>query len=143
MHTLLYISSATNMYSNDVIIDILNVSRAYNSQNQITGLLLYHDGSILQVLEGEKEVIEDLFYNKICFDKRHHGIIELLNNEIKDRSFEEWSMGFKQISIEDWAELKGHIDISNIKKFSQVINSASIDIINMIKSFSDVNQLLY
>lgn len=143
MHTLLYISSATYMYSNNDIIDILNVSRSFNFQHQITGLLLYHDGSILQVLEGEKEVIEDLFYNKICFDKRHHGIIELLNNEIKDRSFEDWSMGFKQISTQDWAELKGHIDISNTKELSQVINSASIDVITMIKSFSDVNQLPY
>lgn len=131
------------MYSNNDIIDILNVSRSFNFQHQITGLLLYHDGSILQVLEGEKEVIEDLFYNKICFDKRHHGIIELLNNEIKDRSFEDWSMGFKQISTQDWAELKGHIDISNTKELSQVINSASIDVITMIKSFSDVNQLPY
>ncbi len=141
MHTLLYISTATSPYSKDDIMDILNISRQFNSRNDITGLLLYHEGSILQVLEGEKEVIEDLFYNKICLDKRHHGIIELLNHEIKERSFEDWSMGFKQISTQDWAELKGHIDISNIEEFSKAINSASDDIITMIKSYSDVNQL--
>ncbi len=141
MQTLIYLSSSSFPYSNDDIIDILKVSRDNNSQHHITGLLLYHDGSILQVLEGEKEVIEDLFYKKICLDKRHHGVIEVLNHEIKDRSFEDWSMGFKQISNHDWSELNGHIDISNTKELSQVINSASIDIITMIKSFSDVNQL--
>ncbi|MEO8861690.1 MAG: BLUF domain-containing protein [Ginsengibacter sp.] len=140
MHTLIYLSASSSLFSNEEIIDILNTSRLNNSRLDITGLLLYHEGSILQILEGEKEVIHALF-NKISLDSRHKGVIKVLDNNIKERSFADWSMGFKQISNYDWSELKGYLDIDNDKKFSQITNSGSSHVITMIRSFSNVNRL--
>ena len=140
MHTLIYLSASSSLFSNEEIIDILNTSRANNLQLDITGLLLYHEGSILQILEGEKEVIHALF-NKICLDGRHKSIIKLLDNDIKERNFADWSMGFKQISNHDWSELKGYLDIDSGNELPQIANSGSPQVIALIRSFSNVNQL--
>ncbi|MEO6721567.1 MAG: BLUF domain-containing protein [Ferruginibacter sp.] len=140
MHTLIYLSASSSLFSNDDIIDILNKSRSNNLRLEITGLLLYHEGSILQILEGEREVVLAVF-NKICLDKRHRGIIKLLDDEIKERSFADWSMGFKQISNHDWSKLKGYLDIDNDKNFSQITKFGSSDVITLIRSFSNVNRL--
>jgi len=140
MHTLIYLSASSFLFSNEEIIDILNTSQSNNLRNDITGVLLYHEGSIIQILEGEREVIHTLF-NKICLDRRHKGIIKVLDSVIKERSFADWSMGFRQLSNHDWSELKGYLDIDNGKKFSQIVNSKSPDVITLIKSFSHVNQL--
>lgn len=141
MHSLLYISSSTSLLSNEDILNILNTSQTNNLRLNITGLLLYHQGSFLQVIEGEKDVVHDLFSKKISLDKRHNGIILLLDGEIKERSFSDWSMGFKQISNHDWSELKGYLDIGNTQKFSKIANCGNPEVITLIKSFSDVNQL--
>lgn len=140
MHTLIYSSASSSLFSNEEITDILNKSRSNNLKLNITGLLLYHEGSILQILEGEREVIYSLF-NKIRLDERHKSIIKLLDKNIKERSFPDWSMGFKQISDHDWSELKGHFEIGNDKKLPQITNSGSHDVITLIKSFSNVNGL--
>lgn len=141
MQSLLYLSTSTSLLSNEDIIDILNTSRTNNQRHDITGLLLYHEGSILQVLEGEKNVIHALYYDKICMDNRHKNIILLLDDDVEERSFSDWSMGFKQISNHDWSELEGHLDIGNVKKLSQIASSGTPEVITLIKSFSDVNQL--
>ncbi|MEO6549992.1 MAG: BLUF domain-containing protein [Ferruginibacter sp.] len=140
MHTLIYLSASSNLFSDEEMMDILNKSRVNNLRLGITGLLIYHEGSILQILEGEKEVIHAL-YKKISLDRRHKSVIKLSDKPITERSFADWSMGFKQISNNDWSELKGYLDIDNEKKFSQATNSGSPDVIRLIRSFSDVNRL--
>ena len=58
-------------------------------------LLLYADGNVMQVLEGEKAVVLELFQT-IKLDKRHSGIFVLVEQEIAARQFASWSMGFKR-----------------------------------------------
>lgn len=140
MHTLIYLSASSSLFSHDDIIQILQTSRTNNEQLDITGLLLYHEGSILQILEGEKERLYTL-YNKIRLDRRHKGVIKMIDSPINERSFGDWSMGFKQISNHDWSELKGYLDIDNNNKLSQISKSVSEDVVTMIKSFGNVNQL--
>lgn len=141
MRSLLYLSTATSLLSDEEIINILNTSRSFNQKHSITGLLLYHQGSFLQVIEGEKDIIHSLFYKKISLDKRHEGIILLLDEQTNERSFSEWSMGFKQIANNDWSELEGYLDLGNTKKFNKIANSGTPEVITIIKSFSDVNRL--
>lgn len=62
----------------------------------------------------------------------------MLDDGIEERSFADWSMGFKQISNKDWSELNGYFNIENDKKLSQITNS---HVVSMITSFSNVNRL--
>ena len=56
--------------------------------------MIYHRGEFVQILEGEKKSIENVYEKFICTDTRHTAINKVLENTITHRSFSEWSMGF-------------------------------------------------
>jgi hypothetical protein len=97
MHHLIYLSSASRPFSASELHELLARSQHNNESMGLTGLLLYKDGNFLQALEGEKEVVEKVF-SKIELDRRHHGILVLFNEEIQERDFSAWTMGFHDLS---------------------------------------------
>ncbi len=141
MHYLIYISNSKLSFLNDEIIGIVNTCRLYNKKFNITGLFLYHDGSMLHVLEGEKEKVHELYYNKLSKDKRHKDLIILLDDEIEKRSFTDWSVGFNKSQNREWSDIEGCLDIGNRNEFSQLINPLSPELVSIIQSFSDVNRI--
>lgn len=139
MHFLVYLSSASNLFTDQELVDILTKSRINNSKLGITGLLLYNEGNIIQVLEGEKQAVQSL-YNIISQDRRHSGLITMLKGESLERNFPEWSMGFKSVSSEDWIPFAGFFTLKKSELLKKV-NSESVPIMIVIKSFLDVNVL--
>lgn len=99
MFHLVYISSATQLFSKQMLIELLEHSRAKNERLGITGILLYRDGNILQALEGEQPAVEGLF-QAIARDPRHSDVLVLLRGPIETRQFPDWSMAFRDLSIE-------------------------------------------
>ncbi len=73
---------------------ILVSARRRNLTQDITGMMIYHRGEFVQILEGEKKSIENVYEKFICTDTRHTAINKVLVNAITHRSFSEWSMGF-------------------------------------------------
>ena len=73
---------------------IARESRDRNQALNITGILLYSDGSILQVLEGDKKSVKDL-YAKIQKDSRVSNTLILIERLSTEREFPNWSMGYK------------------------------------------------
>ena len=63
MISLIYTSTASFLFSDDDIKKILNTSCAWNNEHGLSGLLLYKDGNIIQVLEGEEDEVEYIFEN--------------------------------------------------------------------------------
>ena len=93
MFYLIYVSSAVKLMKDDELLFLLQQSREKNYRLGITGILLYKDGSFMQMLEGEKQTVLEL-YRTIMSDERHKGLITVMRSDIKGRSFEDWSMGF-------------------------------------------------
>ncbi len=137
---LVYISAASCPYADEDLKKILLKSRQNNEARNITGLLLYHEGSIIQVLEGEKEQVLPI-YQTISHDPRHKGVIELLSGELEERNFPNWSMGFRAISSSEFMELTGYAGLSSIYgQVSQTVGSdAGRKILTLLKSFMTVN----
>lgn len=96
LYQLIYTSYATEALTPSVLNEIADLSRRNNTEAGITGVMLYHDGSILQVLEGEKDAVETL-YAKIEKDPRHIQTMVLIRRESDFREFQGWRMGFKHI----------------------------------------------
>jgi Sensors of blue-light using FAD len=97
MFQLIYASAATRNISHEELSALLLKARANNSTLGITGMMLYHSGSFLQVLEGERDSVEILFLTIKSSGK--HGAIKIIyRGEIDQREFEEWSMGFSNTS---------------------------------------------
>jgi hypothetical protein len=90
---LLYISAGTQEFSEEELEQLLATARKNNESLNVTGMLLYHEGSFIQALEGEQSVVEAL-YQKIGKDKRHLETRILYRGDIPDRDFKSWSMGF-------------------------------------------------
>lgn len=97
MYRIIYLSSATTKFTNDELASLLRTSRKHNEVNNITGLLLYSDGNFLQIIEGEKKKLKQLFYEKICIDKRHKDIIKVFESKVDKRLYSNWSLGFNII----------------------------------------------
>jgi len=104
--SIIYASSAVNLFSEAELIDLLKKSRENNAAEDITGMLLYKDGNFIQVIEGPEEAINRL-YQKILRDPRHHHIIQLGKQPIPERQFPDWSMGFRDVNKLSHQELEG------------------------------------
>jgi len=88
---LLYASRAVNP-SPDVIESIIQRSRDHNPAGGITGVLCYGGGVFMQVLEGGRSAVSDL-YAHIAADTRHKDVVLLHYEEITERRFGGWTMG--------------------------------------------------
>jgi hypothetical protein len=95
MYELVYNSiSEPQDISDSGLTDILAVARLRNQSLGITGLLLYHRGEFVQLLEGERDAVRQVFYDFILCDRRHTSVNLCWDFEIERRSFPDWSMGF-------------------------------------------------
>jgi hypothetical protein len=109
MYRLVYVSSAVNLFTDDQLQELLEVSRRNNNATGITGMLLYVEGNFIQVLEGEKPKVVET-QQRIAKDPRHQGLITLLEGEEPEREFADWSMGFKKLQGREGASLPGYSD---------------------------------
>jgi Sensors of blue-light using FAD len=93
MHQVIYSSAAVAPFSESQLTELLAGARVNNGRLGVTGMLLYHEGSFLQALEGDEQVLETL-YARINKDKRHHRLVALLRRQVDARHFDQWQMGF-------------------------------------------------
>ena len=88
----LYASRAVTPVDPAGIDAIVEQSRRNNAPRGITGLLCFVDDVFVQVLEGGRDAVCDLFAT-IIRDDRHHGVRILDFAEIAQRKFGSWNMG--------------------------------------------------
>ncbi|WP_148613405.1 BLUF domain-containing protein [Nocardioides rubriscoriae] len=98
--SLTYVSSATTLFDGAQLLEQLESWRPRNHRRGLTGMLLYSGGNIIQALEGPPSEVEATF-ETICADPRHRGVIELLREPVTERSFPDWSMGFRDVGPVD------------------------------------------
>jgi len=89
---LLYASRTNGKPTSKVIEAILESSRRHNPANGVTGVLCHGGEVFLQVIEGGREVVNDL-YNRIASDARHSAVTILHYEEVPERRFAGWTMG--------------------------------------------------
>lgn len=103
-----YLSSSTGLLSENELAEILKKSHKNNRASGITGILLYFNGNIIQVLEGPEENVKSL-YEIISRDQRHSHVINLYSQPIEQRSFSDWTMGYKTLSASEMKDINGLI----------------------------------
>lgn len=103
IYKLIYSSIESYHLSYELMEDIAFKASIYNKTKNITGLLVYINGSIIQLLEGEKEDVLALFEDRISKDNRHKDIKIMMNGDSDARTFPEWNMGFKKIDNDHYS----------------------------------------
>ena len=137
MNYLIYISTAIRLFNDDELKEILMKSQENNLKNGLTGMLLYAEGSFVQLLEGEADQLNET-YEKIKADKRHKNLSKLDEGKTDSRSFPEWTMGYKLITPTDMSEFKGYVDASVAKQWDEKGHHPALI---FLKSFADINNL--
>lgn len=89
---LLYASRVSDNKMSEIVQQIMQQSRQHNPQFGITGILCHSDDIFLQVLEGGRANVNQL-YAHILQDKRHTDVILLDYEEISERRYAGWTMG--------------------------------------------------
>jgi len=113
---LVYVSQAAAGLNEADLEAILSASRDWNARNDVTGVLLFvagrdgNRGSFMQLLEGDKDVLENL-RRRIFADQRHHTKIVIQTGTKPSRDFSDWSMAFKAV---DPDALASHAQFSDL-----------------------------
>lgn len=81
---------------------ILESAVRHNRDDGITGMLLYSGGNLMQVLEGAPAQVRAT-YERISHDRRHRNLTVLTEEEVPERHFPTWSMGFRQLGADEIA----------------------------------------
>ena len=113
MIQLVYASAATTPFSPAALRSLLTKARARNTAYEVSGMLLYHNGSFMQVLEGPERGVE-LIMHSIRKDARHCDTKVLRQGEVPQREFADWSMGFIDTSSSGVSQAAGQIDYERV-----------------------------
>ncbi len=103
--SLTYTSSATHLLSVTQLVELIDQIRPKNDRLGVTGLLLYIGGNVIQTLEGPTDTVDALF-EVISVDPRHTAVQVVDRRSVEDRVFPTWSMGFRNVSAREVAELQ-------------------------------------
>ena len=93
LHTVCYVSTAISTITIENVSEVFDGIVENNLELGITGVLLFSRGNFMQVMEGPPHNLLPL-YETIKRDQRHHHIIEIINQSIIERMFENYRTGF-------------------------------------------------
>ena len=132
---IVYVSTAESLWDATTLEAILETSRKLNTKKQITGMLIYCEGGIIQVLEGPEEALRNTF-TRIEADKRHKNIIPLVDRVIPTRNFENWSMGAARCTMTEVAKALGAFDIFDQNSLRKHLKNDVGGARKMLRSFA-------
>lgn len=99
-----YLSEASEPFTPQALLDLLEQCRRNNPGWGVTGLLIYANGTFLQTVEGEDAKVDALL-ERIASDPRHRHFRILSRQPISERSYQDWSMGFEQLTEDRLREI--------------------------------------
>lgn len=117
MHLIVYSSQyiSTGSDINTVLSSISTVAKKYNLEFSITGLLFFHNGCFVQIIEGPQQSLEGLM-EVLENDIRHENIIRLIDEPIEERSYSDWNMDSFNLSDSQELDTDKLINISRVYK---------------------------
>ena len=115
-----YISRSAGPQTSVVTGSILKTAVGFNRIHQITGVLCQGDGFFLQVLEGERGIVNQL-YARIVRDSRHKEVELVKFEEISQRKYSQWSMALIDLSDTDPMVVMQHPDFDPYSASSETL----------------------
>lgn len=130
LHRLIYVSAARDEMSTQALDGLLVIARRNNESAGVTGLLLYHDGSFFQVLEGPKPAVTRIF-STIERDHRHARVIVLQTKTAETRAFPNWSMGYMNAHTLNPTQKANLIDLKHMAGGEKSIELSTSPIVSV------------
>jgi len=131
---IVYMSRASETFSETQLDKILESARRRNQANKVTGVLFFTGDTFFQVLEGPRKAVEET-YDRVYTDGRHQRVRMLQCREVEERRFPDWSMGFPRIS-DAGAEAEGFFELSKAELENRIPEDAAEDLMKLMKGFA-------
>ncbi|MCA9313231.1 BLUF domain-containing protein, partial [Candidatus Saccharibacteria bacterium] len=123
LYTKCYISNSVDLWNKNQLDTLFLFAKTQNVFQNITGLLLYNEGTFLQVLEGEKDMVDSLL-SKIKLDKRHNQLTVMMDRSIKHRLFKNFQTGLVSSNNEkELVKLKSKIQLPKTSKYAKSLGA--------------------
>ncbi|MCL5130053.1 BLUF domain-containing protein [Algibacter sp. L4_22] len=135
MKTICYISHSVEHKSQEKLKTLYNKAKINNSKQGITGILIYKNQTFLQVLEGEKNTVNEVF-ERIKIDPRHQHVLKVVDTSIEQIIFQDYHFGFTIVDNKQ--------AIKNLHNYLEWLRGAenkfANQIIVMVENFINVSQ---
>jgi hypothetical protein len=122
LYYLIYTSVPAKAMNDIELQELLSVAREANSRFDVTGLLIGLPESFIQLIEGPRANIEQLYRN-IMVDKRHYRVTTLREGHIDERFFPDWAMAFKQRDIQQFYQEALSLHDNKVLQLFDIIES--------------------
>ncbi len=129
LQTICYVSNSKINLTTKELQKLFYSAKKNNLKHKISGILIHDNGNFFQIIEGSKKNIKKI-YKKIAQDKRHHHVIELINQSIKQRVFKEYETEFSIIDdnekiqkLENYLNWLKNAEMKSIDKLVKVIEN--------------------
>ena len=116
-----YISRSAGPQTSTITGSILKTAVVLNKVHQLTGVLCHGKGFFLQMFEGERSVINQL-YGRILRDSRHKDVEMVSMQEISQRKFSHWSMALIDLSDSDPMVMMQHPEFDPYSASSELLS---------------------
>lgn len=110
LYEIIYTSLATRDLPPEELAQLLERARVHNASLGVTGMMIYHRREFMQLLEGEREVVQSL-YDRIASDPRHQQLRKIWDGPIRERGFADWRMAFVAPDALDLGGRPGYQDL--------------------------------
>ena len=127
MHLVVYISRYTGGRNeiDSALSSIASTSIINNGKSGITGLLFYHEGHFLQLIEGRRKDVENLM-ERLERDTRHCDIHRMVDEGINERSFKGWRVDSFNLNYFDKLDLDSLQTILDVYKRNYTMDSEDL-----------------
>jgi hypothetical protein len=102
LHEIAYVSTLAPGMPVSVVGDIARKARIYNTEQNVTGLMIFDGIRFCQQLEGEQRQIMKLV-EKISEDPRHANVQVFYHGPLAERRFKNFSLAFAEVETSDLA----------------------------------------
>ena len=134
LHHIIYLSRATQPFSEDDLRALLEEARQHNAAQHITGALVYGNGQFAQIIEGQESALTAL-YERLLLDPRHAQLVKFADKAIDHRSFANWSMAFGAVSEEQLRSLAAYVPLAELNLEPANLSVTDTMVLKMMKSF--------
>ena len=93
LYQIAYVSLCRTRLNEELLLDILSVSKRNNTRDGVSGILMYHDQMFFQILEGERTCVKKCYARILC-DPRHSAMSLMWEGDDGNRTFIPWALGY-------------------------------------------------
>lgn len=137
MYYIIYNSTAACDITEADLSQIIGAAERNNKRDNITGMLIYHDGSFIQMLEGDKQGEVEATYKRIAQDPRHHQPTMLFCGDTSKRHFPDWKMAIEVVDKPTFEKFQSYESLKEGNSFLSEIKDEHIGI-KMLRYFYEL-----